>query len=81
MAGVPLEAFPRQKGDAETEVNMLCAELEGLEAQLNEIIVALEDPNLTEQQRKALEEVYAQMSHVISDHQRSGHKGGPCFEE
>ena len=81
MAGAPRQAFPQQKRDAEMEVDMLCAELEGLEAQLNEIIVALEDPKLTEQQRKALEEAYAQMSHVISDHQRSGHKGAPCFEE
>jgi len=60
---------------------MLCAELEGLEAQLNEIIVALENPKLTEQQRRTLEEAYAQMSHLISEHQRSGHKGTPCFEE
>jgi exonuclease VII small subunit len=60
---------------------MLCAELEQLEAQLNEIIAALENPSLTEQQRQALEEAYAQMSHIIGDHQKSGHDGAPCFEE
>lgn len=60
---------------------MLCAELEQLEAQLNDIIAALENPRLTEQQRQALEAAYAQMSHIIGDHQKSGHKGAPCFEE
>ena len=60
---------------------MLCAELEQLEAQLNEIIAALENPSLTEQQRQALEKAYAQMSHIIGDHQKSGHDGAPCFEE
>jgi hypothetical protein len=60
---------------------MLCAELEQLEAQLNDIIAALENPRLTEQQRQALEEPYAQMSHLIGDHQKSGHDGAPCFEE
>jgi hypothetical protein len=60
---------------------MLCAELEQLEAQLNDIIAALENPRLTEQQRQALEVAYAQMSHIIGDHQKSGHDGAPCFEE
>ncbi len=60
---------------------MLCAELEQLESQLTEIIVALENPSLTEGERKALEEAHARMSHLISDHQASGHKGTPCFEE
>jgi exonuclease VII small subunit len=60
---------------------MLCAELEQLEAQLNDIIAALENPRLTEQQRRTLEEAYAQMSHIIGDHQKSGHDGAPCFEE
>ena len=71
----------QQLRNAETEVNMLCAELERLEAQLNDIIVALENPNLMEQQKRALEKAYAQMSHVIGEHQKSGHKGAPCFEE
>ena len=60
---------------------MLCAELERLEAQLTEIIVALENPDLTDQQRTELEKTYAQMSHVIGDHQKFGHEGAPCFEE
>ncbi len=60
---------------------MLCAEMEQLEAQLTEIIVALEDPSLTEEERKALEEAHARMSHLISDHQTYGHEGAPCFEE
>ena len=60
---------------------MLCAELERLEAQLNDVLDALENPGLTGQQREALEEAYAQMSHTITDHQKSGHDGGPCFEE
>lgn len=60
---------------------MLCAELERLEGELNEIIVALEDPHLTEQRRKALQQAYAKMSHVIGDHQKSGHEGAPCYEE
>ena len=60
---------------------MLCAELERLEGELNDIIVALENPNLTAEKRKALQEAYAKMSHVIGDHQKSGHKGAPCYEE
>ncbi len=60
---------------------MLCAELERLQAQLTDIIVELENPDLTDEQKKSLEECYAQMSHMISDHQTFGHKGAPCFEE
>jgi exonuclease VII small subunit len=60
---------------------MLCAELERLEAQLNDVLAALENPKLTEQQRHALEDAYARMSHIIMDHQKSGHEGAPCFEE
>jgi len=60
---------------------MLCAELEELEAKLNDIIAALENPSLTEQQRQELEKAYAQMSHIIGDHQKFGHEGAPCFEE
>ena len=63
------------------ETQMLCEELERLESKLDEIINALENPRLTEQQRKALEDAYARMSHTISDHQKLGHDGGPCFEE
>jgi exonuclease VII small subunit len=77
MTGDPSQ----QKRDEQREVDMLCAELEQLEAQLNDIIAALENPKLTEQQRQTLEDAYAQMSHIIMDHQRSGHEGAPCFEE
>ena len=60
---------------------MLCEELERLEGRLDDIITALEALGLTAQQRKELEEAYAKLSHVISDHQTSGHDGGPCCEE
>jgi hypothetical protein len=73
--------LPRQKRHEQREADMLCAELERLEAQLNDILAALDNPRLTEQQRQVLEEAYAQMSHVMNDHQKSGHQGAPCFEE
>jgi exonuclease VII small subunit len=73
--------LPRPKRNEQTEVEMLCAELERLEAQLNDVLAALENPKLTEQQRHALEDAYARMSHIIMDHQKSGHEGAPCFEE
>jgi len=60
---------------------MLCAELEELEAQFDKIVTALENSDLTEEERLALLKARDQMSHVIKEHQASGHKGGPCFEE
>jgi hypothetical protein len=60
---------------------MICAELEELEAQLDELITALEEPTLSDEQRKHLEREYARVSHLISDHQTGGHGGGPCYEE
>lgn len=60
---------------------MLCGELEQLEGQLDEIITLLETPGLNAQQRMALEDAYAKLSHTIRDHQTFGHDGGPCFEE
>lgn len=60
---------------------MLCAELEQMEAQIDDILTALENPGLTEQERKALEKSYAELSHTIKEHQTFGHHGGPCFEE
>jgi hypothetical protein len=60
---------------------MLCAELERLEAQFDDILTALENPNLTEQERRFLQEAYSRLSHTIKDHQKSGHDGGQCFEE
>ena len=59
---------------------MLCAELERLEAQLNDVLAAMENPNSTEK-RHALEDAHARMSHIMMDHQKSGHEGAPCFEE
>jgi hypothetical protein len=60
---------------------MLCAELEELEAQFDDVVTALEKPNLAEEERLALEKARNQISRSIRDHQASGHAGGPCFEE
>lgn len=69
---------PRDRG---REVNMLCAELEELEAQFDKIDLALENPNLTAEERLALQKDREKLSRTIREHQTSGHKGGPCFEE
>jgi len=71
----------RNTAPLKREVAMLCEELEKLEGEFDEIVTALEDPNLTDEQRGALEKVYSELSHTIKEHQTSGHKGGPCFEE
>jgi len=63
------------------EVNMLCADLEELEAQFDKIDRALENPNLTAEERLALLKDRERLSRTIKEHQTSGHKGGPCFEE
>lgn len=60
---------------------MLCEELEKLEAQFDDILTALENPNLTEQENEDLRESYTRLSQAISNHQKSGHAGGPCYEE
>jgi hypothetical protein len=60
---------------------MLCAELEKLEAEFDDILSALENPNLTEQEKQDLRDAYIRMSQTISEHQKFGHEGGPCFEE
>ncbi len=60
---------------------MICAELEKLEGQLDDIITELEKPYLTAQERRTLEQAYARLSQVITSHQRTGHEGGPCYEE
>jgi hypothetical protein len=60
---------------------MLCAELEELEAQYDHIVTALEDPDLTEAERRVLVSAREQLILAIKAHQMSGHKGGPCFEE
>lgn len=60
---------------------MLCAELERLEAQLDDIITELEQPTLSEWQREELEALYKRLSHQIRDHRTLGHDGSPCYEE
>jgi hypothetical protein len=60
---------------------MLCEELEKLEGEFDDILAALENPNLTEQEKQDLREAYVRMSQAISDHHKSGHDGRPCFEE
>ena len=60
---------------------MLCAELEGLEAEFDDILTKLENPHLTEQERRSLQAAYSRLSGIIHDHQKYGHDGGPCFEE
>ncbi|MGO9432812.1 MAG: hypothetical protein ACLP00_00790 [Terracidiphilus sp.] len=60
---------------------MICDELERLEGEFDDIVVALEDLTLTDEEREALEKEHARLSHIIKDHQVAGHRGGPCFEE
>ena len=60
---------------------MICDELERLEGEFDEIVIALEDPELTDGEREALEREYARLSGIIKDHHVTGHRGGPCFEE
>ncbi len=60
---------------------MLCEELEELEAEFDDIITALENPNLSREQRVELEKDRERISHTIADHQKQGHAGRPCFEE
>ncbi|MBZ5683404.1 MAG: hypothetical protein LAP86_00085 [Acidobacteriia bacterium] len=60
---------------------MLCAELEKLEGKFDDILAALENPDLTEQEKKDLRQAYDRMSKAINDHHKFGHNGSPCFEE
>jgi len=60
---------------------MLCAELEDLEAQLDKLITALENPELQDEERRRLEGEYAHLAHLVREHQMAGHSGKPCFEE
>jgi len=60
---------------------MLCAELEELEAKFDDILTALENPDLTERERRSLQAAYSRLSRTIKDHHAHGHDGGPCFEE
>lgn len=59
---------------------MLCAELECLEAQLDDLITALENSNLPPGQRAELERAYAEIVHLMDEHRSAGHAGSPCFE-
>ena len=78
---VPFVSHFRDGRRQETEVAMLCAELEHLEADFDDIVTALENPSLTEREKQLLEEAYSRLSHTILEHQKHGHDGGPCFEE
>jgi len=60
---------------------MLCAELEELEAKFDDIITALEAPDLNSGKRALLERERDRISRIIEEHQKVGHRGGPCFEE
>lgn len=60
---------------------MLCAELEELEGKFDDITTALENEDLTDEERQALLKARDQMSRTIKEHQTVGHKGGPCSEE
>jgi hypothetical protein len=60
---------------------MLCAELERLESEFDDIVSALEDLTLPEWRRKELEEAHVRIARVIRNHQADGHEGRPCFEE
>ncbi|HTR24704.1 MAG TPA: hypothetical protein VMI10_12030 [Terriglobales bacterium] len=60
---------------------MLCAELERLEADFDDIITALEDPDLKEDARRLLQQSYSRLSGLIQEHHKSGHAGRPCYED
>jgi hypothetical protein len=60
---------------------MLCAELEFLEAEFDDVVAALEDQSLPEHRRKELEEAYVRIAREIRAHQAVGHDGRPCFEQ
>ena len=58
---------------------MLCAEMERLESEFDDIVSALEDLSLPEQRKKELEETYVRIAREIRNHQAGGHVGRPCF--
>lgn len=60
---------------------MICAELERLEARFDDLLTALEDPDLTAEERQALQQQHDEMMRTIRLHQASGHEGKECFEE
>ncbi len=88
MRGIAEESLRTRQGRRSTKrtragrgADMLCAELEKLESEFDDILTALENPNLTEQGKKDLREAYVRMTQAISNHQKSGHAGAPCYEE
>jgi len=78
---VPVHVASFFRCEEEMEAAMLCAELEQLEAQFDDILSALESPNITEHERRSLQEAYTRLSRAIQEHQKSGHGGQSCFEE
>lgn len=60
---------------------MLCAELERLESEFDDVVTALEDRSLPEQRRKDLQAAYVRVAREIRNHQAGGHEGRPCFEQ
>jgi len=60
---------------------MICAELEQLESELNDVVTALEKPELTLKEKSTLAAEYLRISQAITEHERSGHQGGPCYQE
>jgi len=71
--------FSREREKAEAVV--LCAELEELEGEFDHILAELENPDLTEQERQVLEDAKSRLTRAIQEHEKSGHEGGPCFEQ
>ena len=59
---------------------MLCADMEKLESELDDIVIALENPQLTVVERAALELAYERLSLRMWKHHESGHRGSPCYE-
>ncbi len=60
---------------------MICAELEKLEGELDDIITELERGDLSPRERIRLEALYSTKSQSITEHQQHGHSGAPCYEE
>jgi len=60
---------------------MICAELEQLESELDDVVTALEKPELTPEEKSAWSAEYVRISQAITEHEHSGHQGGPCYEE
>jgi hypothetical protein len=44
-------------------------------------VTALENPDLTEREKRLLQEAYSRLSRTIKKHQKHGHGGGAYLEE